>query len=346
LLLAASVAAALVAAFGSFNLWQDDFGLFWSQQPKTVWVREKTTKYLFAHRYIPENFEGLLMGPSYSDSFMETRQIEGYRIYNMSMDGANATEIRDVALTALDAGKMRFIIVCLTPYITKDHGIKGAEINPKEYWGSVFSLLPLDVLKAKWAAGSKADPERASAWGMTSFIQRPHMTWERFMKSEANGSNYYADLDPVAVEHLGEVLKAARAKNVQVFAYFYPYNRWFTDSVDAAMWKRYRTAVEALFEPGRDVVWDMTGPEYDPVRTDPGCYTDAHLSAAGARMVLADIKRVLDQHLNGITAPLPFAADDPAVCYGKPGQGSGYDRPQSTLGQKVSMHAGKAADAN
>jgi len=336
LLLAAMVTLSLVLAFSAFNLWRDDFGLFWSQDAKPVYTREKTTKYLLAHRYIPAKFEALLMGPSYADSFMDTRQVSGYRMYNMSMDGANATELREVALTAIDKGDLRFIVICLTPYITKDHGIKGAEISPKEYWGSLFSLLPIEIASARWDARGKAEARAASTWGMTAFIQRPHMTWERYMRSETNGTNYTADLDPVAVQHLGDIVTAARAKNVRVFAYFYPYNRWFTQSVDQAMWQRYRTAVEALFDKN-DVVWDMTTPAYDAMRTDPGCYTDAHLSAAGARIVLADIKRILDLHLKGETAPSPLAAGEKSPCYGKPGQGSGFDRPASALVDPMSI---------
>jgi hypothetical protein len=327
LLLASGVAIALIATFGLFNLWRDDFGLFWSNEPKPIWSLEKTSKYLLAHRYIPRNFEGLLMGPSYSDSFMDTRQITGYRLYNMSMDGANATELREVALTAISRGNLRYIVICLTPYITKDHGIKGAEINSKEYWGSLFSLIPVEMLSARWRGRNRIEANEASTWGMVSFAQRPHLPWEQFMRSEANGSNYTVDLDPVAVQHLEDILKAARLHNIRIFAYYYPYNRWFTESVDAAMWQRSRSAVAALFDSKNDVVWDMTAPEYNPLRSDPGCYTDAHLSAAGARLVLADIRRVLDLHLKGLESSGPFAAGTKSPCYRQPGEGSGYDRP-------------------
>jgi hypothetical protein len=322
---------ALIGGFACFNLGQDDFGLFWSDDAKRIWTREKTSKYLLSYRYIPTNFEGLLMGPSYSDSFMDTRQLAGYKVYNMSMDGANATELREVALNAMERGNFRFIIICLTPYITKDHGIKGSEIHPKEYWGSLFSLLPVDILTAKWRTRANRDLNAASTWGMTEFIQRPKIPWEKFMNSEADGSNYHAALDPVAVQHLADIIQAARAKNVKIFAYSYPYNWGFTNTVDPAMWQRYEAAVHSLFDRAQDVVWDMTAPAYDPLRTDPGCYTDAHLSTAGARIVLADIKRVLDQYFEGGNRPLPFKSGEQFACYGKPGEGSGYDRPTATL---------------
>ena len=70
-------AALLLGSFAACNYARDDFGLFGSDGEKRIWTREKTSKYLLSHRYVPENFDGLLIGPSYSDLNFDTRTIEG-----------------------------------------------------------------------------------------------------------------------------------------------------------------------------------------------------------------------------------------------------------------------------
>jgi hypothetical protein len=73
-------------------------------------------------------------------------------------------------------------------------------------------------------------------------------------------------------------------------------------------------------------VWDMMGPGYQALRSDAACYTDGHLSVAGAGLVLADIQRTLDErfHAAVVTAALPGSGS--LACLGRPGAGSGYDR--------------------
>ena len=319
----------LIGPFIAYNFIVDDFGLFWSSSPKRIWTQEKTTKYLMSFRYIPKNFDGLLIGPSYSDGLMNTRAIEGFQVYNLSMDGGNATELRMAAVNALQRGHFKLLIICLTPYITKDSGIKGSQINVKEYWGSLFSLLPVEMLMAKWQRHEAPadDLLRDSDHGSAS-LARPVYAWNDFVRNEIDDPlENEVRVDPAAYRDLKSITDAAHRRGIRVFAYYFPNSVWRSASaVGSGDWAGYQRRVQQLLSDPADVVWDMMGPDYRSLREDAACYTDGHLSEAGARLVMADINRQIANHLRNAHLPPVFPRSTHLACLGTPGAGSGFDR--------------------
>jgi hypothetical protein len=314
--------------FVLYNLYQDDFGLFWSTAPKRVWTLEKTSKYLMSYRYIPQNFDGLLIGPSFSDGLMDTRRLSDYRIYNLSMDAGNSTELRAAALNALERGHMRVLVICLSNYLTQESGMKGPQINSKEYWGSLFSWLPIEVLNAKWKikSGKLPDTFAGSEWGMGNILPRRTYPWDEFAKIQGQGSSdmHFSDQ---AFKYLQDIIDSAHEHNVRVYAYVFPYTVWRIQTYNrSGDWAKYKARARALFDPAKDVVWDMSSPGYEPFNADPGCYTDGHLSKVGADWVLTDIQRHLRQGVPASALEPPFDRSVKYACSGKPGAGSGYDR--------------------
>ena len=125
----------------SVNLWIDLYGLFWrtGKDGINIYSDERTTKYLLAHRYVPLNFDAYILGPSLSAN-LNTKEIAKYKIYNMSMMGANITEQREVLNKAMERSTPKFVIICLHPYLTADHGMKTGMINSREYYGAIGSV--------------------------------------------------------------------------------------------------------------------------------------------------------------------------------------------------------------
>ena len=327
LLLVAGLVVSVALPLIVVNFFMDEFGLFQPHESRRIWTLEKTSKYLLSFRYIPSHFDGLLIGPSFSDGLMDTRALPG-RIYNASMDAADASELAPVAINAIDRGRMKVLILCISPYLTKDHGMKGPQINAKEYWGSVFSWLPFEVETARYEirSGRIADTFLGSEWGMGNLISRKVYPWRQF-EAVARADAPETRVDPQSYAELRAILNSARERGVKIYAYFYPYSFWSLESVaDSGAWSAYQARMRAMFEPG-DVVWDMTEPRYDTLRHDAACYTDGHLSAAGARLVLADIS----WHLTRDSSH-PMPPSDPLLqsgshlaCLGQAGAGSGFD---------------------
>lgn len=344
LALVLALVVSVAGSFTLFNLVQDDFGLFWSRQDKRIWTLEKTTKYLLSYRYIPEHFDGLLIGPSYSDGFVNTKQLDGYRIYNLSMEGGNATELRAAAVNAMERGHMRFIVICLSSYLTKDHGMKGPQINAKEYWGSLFSWLPIEILRAKWEARRHPEADRyvGTEWGASQPLSH-HIAipWDDYIQMQLNDP-LLPQVDPVAYEDLRAIVATAHARGVKVLAYFYPYDHWrIRQALANGMWQRYQADMRALFDPRTDVVVDMTTPDYMAMRFDVACYTDEHLSAAGAQRMLAELQRLLDAHIRGIPR-VPTLKTVARVC-APSREASGFDRAPDALATELrSLTAARA----
>ena len=46
------------------NYYIDIYGLFRGKKERTIYINERTTKNLLSMRYVPENFEGIIIGPS------------------------------------------------------------------------------------------------------------------------------------------------------------------------------------------------------------------------------------------------------------------------------------------
>jgi hypothetical protein len=325
----AGAVAALALPFVAYNFISDDFGLFWSQAPRRIWFQEKTSKYLMSFRYIPRHFDGLLIGSSYSDGSLNTRRLRGYRIYNLSMEGGNATELRAAAVNAIDQGRMRLLIICLGPYITKNSGFKGDEISAKEYWGSLFSLLPLKLAAAKFRVRWSGEPDlwADSEWGSADLPRRKY-PWNEFIQvAEREPVESEIRIDPTAQRDLAAIIAAAHRAGVRILAYFYPYNIWSVETaIDSGDWGDYRARTLALFDRRIDIVWDMMGPRYDSFRRDVACYSDGHLSAAGMNLVIEDIQAHIDL-IRAARATAPVAAlPDHFPCLGTAGAGSGFDR--------------------
>jgi hypothetical protein len=335
----ASIVGILGLTFTAFNLWEDDFGLFWSNAPKRIWDQERTSKYLMSFRYIPNHFDGLLLGPSYSDR-LDTRRLDGYRTYNLSVDGADATELRTLALNVIERGDIKFIILCLDPYLTLSVGLKGDQINQKEYWGSLFSLLPIRIVRAKLAARLRPgdDVWADSTWGYEARYSKS-FTWDEFVKMESEeGDVSDVHINPIAYQQLRDIIDSAHRHGIRVLAFVLPANAWYLRAaVDSGKWDAYIARTKALFDSPRDVFWDMTVSDYAALRRDPSCYTDRHASRAGARLILADIKSHLDWALKGISTPPVFPLPRAFACFGQEGSGSGYDRaipPSDALEQR------------
>jgi hypothetical protein len=221
------------------------------------------------------------------------------------------------------------MIVCLDPYLTKDSGIKGAQINVKEYWGSLYSLLPLKMLQGKLEhlRPGFVDELAGSEWGAAN-IPRPTYTWDEFVQRETDDPlERQLQIDPAGYRDLRAIIDTAHQRGVPVLAYFFPSSIWRSETaVRSGDWAKYRAQALALFDGRRDYVWDMMTPPYESLRSDAACYTDGHLSDSGSRLLLADIQRAVDERIKGLSEAPVFPRPARYACLGTPGGGSGYDR--------------------
>lgn len=286
----------LAGGFILFNYIQNDFGLFGNRASCKIWYHEKTTKYLMAHNYIGINFDGLLIGSSVSAN-LNPAQLPQYKLYNLSMNGGNISELKFACDKVFEQNAIKYIVICLYPYLTKNSGCKGAQIDPYEYWGSLFSMLPVRVLLEKiWSLTGTQDTFHSSTAGYNdSNLFKENFDFAAKVKKEQHHVIQEVDIDPVAYDELKEVISTAHQKDIIVFAYFTPiYTKIFHTYTVAGAWKRYQEKMINLFTQ-QDIVWDMNTDEYSYIHSRLDSYSDGHLSNKGAELVLSDIGRKFDE---------------------------------------------------
>ncbi|MBL4702285.1 hypothetical protein JYU15_00905 [bacterium AH-315-I18] len=304
------LAIGLPLAWVTYNLCINDFGLWYSKDNCYINKYERASKYLLTKRYIPENFNGLLIGPSYSDNIY-TQPIKDFKVYNLSIGGGNATELKLLVESAMNTGKFKILIVCMSPFITKDHGIKSNQLTQTTYIDTLCGELSFKIFCSKIAIQLNSESHAEfnnSQWGTTNFQLK---AWKKTKFASENlpyldlPSEYGSHTDFVdtrAVDQLKELFELARAKNINIIAYYYPiYKGLFNKQYGSQGWKDYKNQVHHVFTE-KDLVFDMNASEYREFTRNIDNYSDGHLSESGAhvfsKLLASKVQQWRKQHLH------------------------------------------------
>lgn len=291
----------IVGVFLLTNIYIDIYGLFWGRKDRKVYTNERTSKYLLSFRYIPENYDGFIIGPSLSAN-LDPTQITNYKIYNASIMGANISDLHYLIKNMVNKGKMKVAIICLDPYLTKEFGRKSATIDPKEYYGALGSVnliktYSMYVVRSSNLFQSTFRPTMADANGWNRFdleIKNPNP--QKAIEEKVN-SNFIEQIkiDPNAYMELKEVIAELKAKNIKVVAYFTckPYGIYL---VGKKYYNEFENQMLKLFD-SNDLMINLNDARYKYITSDYASFVDhGHLSAKGQAFVLGAIDSLI--HVN------------------------------------------------
>ncbi len=294
------LSACFITVTVSFNIYMNEYGLFGSAKGKSIkiWDNERTSKYLLSYNYIPANFEGILIGPSVSDN-LDTKKISGYKIYNASLNGGNISELKYIVENIIHNGNLKFIIVCLYPYITKDHGRKTSYINQKEYWSSLGSMQTLKFYGHKISALFGFSHDVYNDYGYNNIkllAEKSTATKQPIIKIDNVAItkltlNQVEFIDGIAYNELLELINLSRKRGVKIFGFYYPY---FMANYDEKRFKTYKEKIDKIFDKN-DLIWNLNDDEHLAFRCDLSNYYDGkHLSREGANYLVREINDKLD----------------------------------------------------
>lgn len=275
----------------------NEYGLFGNTKGRSIkiWHNERTSKYLLSYNYIPANFEGILIGPSVSDN-IDTKKISGFKIYNVSIDGGNISELKYIVDNVIQKGNLKFIIICLYPYMTKDHGRKTSYIDPQEYWSSLGSRQTLNFYKSKLFIMNGIGYDYFNDYGYNNYNLSKEKGGNREQKTinneTINKKNTPLEfVDKIAQKELTEIVNLARKKGIKIFAFYYPY---FIENYNDLRFKAYKEIIDKIFNE-QDIIWNFNTNEYLAFRSDPNNYYDkGHLSWKGADYMIREINNKLN----------------------------------------------------
>ena len=295
----------VVLSIVGINYWWDPYGIWHDVSGKDIRMIEsaRTTKYLMGFNYIPSNFNGLLIGPSLSAN-MNTKKIKNYKLYNVSFNGANITELDTVVRNILEHDKKRnikFVVFCINTYMTKNYGEKSTALDPKHFLGTLGSINMLELLYNKYRIklNPKWDKFHDSSYGFIDndkhekSLDSKEMLFQKLKKMK-NGEDKLI-VNSKAMKEFEELVKYIRSKKIKIFAYVYPrqydmYKLWEKEYNDIY-------EVQKSFFTKDDVVFDFNDKKFESFRKDYNSYIDgSHLSHKGADVVLREIEKRLDQY--------------------------------------------------
>jgi len=291
-----------------FNLYQNEFGLFGDSNGKNIriYANQKTSKYLFSFNYIPDNFDGILVGASYSNQMIDTQKLSNhYDIYNLSMDGANISELKVAIDNTIKYGDIKLFIICLSPYITKNNGIKSSQINPKEYYSSLGSISNFKYYYKKYIDLEQGDKSEYydSYWGYINNEQAlkntdSTMEIDDYISDLKKTTGFKIHVDNIAYNELSQTLSNIRNKGIQVIAYYHPFpKRLFNVKAYRESYAGYKDKIDKLLDFKDDVVIDFNQTKYNYIRGYDDSYSDAgHLSKLGANKII----NVLKTHIGNL----------------------------------------------
>jgi hypothetical protein len=289
---------AVAALVIPLNMYLDMYGLFRSSRGRalSVYGEERIAKYLHSFRYVPENFDGILLGSSVSDN-LDTKRFRGYRVYNASIDGGNVADLKPIAENVFRRGNLKLTIVCIHRYLTNDHAEKTDLMTARQYWGALMSPQLLTAYFSRLAMRAGVVSGRYDECGTLHYgadidsarVRRTiENTVDEIRRGTASLGNYY--IDPVALAELEGILTAARRHSGRMLV-FYPPIPAPVLAVVGAQFASYRDRISGLLDPS-DILVDFNDGSYAGMRSDYRNFIDGvHLSTTGARLVISELSQ-------------------------------------------------------
>ena len=261
----------------------DIFGLFRDSTGKHLHVQhnERTGKFFLNVRYVPSNFDSLLIGGS-STSNWPMKELTFGHFYNESIYGSNYVEEKALVEEAMRRRHFRYAICLVNPYQMASHDFHEGSGPPPmlEALGSVNVLR--EEFYLAWGRARHAD----STFWPDGGEQMPASTGH-----EDPYTTYTFAYDPVALDALQRTLDELRAAGTRII--------FLRTGVYEPIYQRHKAELDRFYaafplrKEGEPLV-DFNAPEYAAFRSDASRWVDPpHLNDASALLAAAELNRIL-----------------------------------------------------
>lgn len=291
----------IIFIIAAINYFMNDYGLFNTQEEKRIYMDEKDSKYLLSLNYIPNNFDAILIGPSLSDS-IQTKNITNHKVYNLSMAGANISELSLVVKNVVEKKDIQFALVCLDPYLTKDFGIKSLHIVENEKIQTLFSMkaLKINLKKIYFYLFPYKDKFLNSEWGYNKIIvSKEHNSTKEIAKrvNQIKEDSYDIVINKDAILELERLINLFENKNIKTIFYLHPipYKIYSQNKYT----KQYLEFRKLMYKSvGSNPVYDMNTKRYDYIRKMDSNYLDSgHLSEKGVDLITKELNNIINENI-------------------------------------------------
>jgi hypothetical protein len=288
-----------LAIIVSTNVLIDIYGLFLPTAGKKlpIYNNERVSKYLLSYRYIPENFDAAIIGTSLSanlDVAPYNKTSSKYQIYNASIMGANISEITPVAENLVKGG-VNNIIICFSPYMTKNSGSKEVDLNIKLYYGALgsknlYETYLVALIRKFELLPNKYPKNQVDEYGVNHYenLFKVGNVKEKIQKVIEGTKNEKLAIDPIALKELQNLIQLLNDKKVNYIGYFHPIPREvFEDKHEDYI--NFERTVRGLVNDNNKLI-DFNTSNYNWFTSDYSNYIDhGHLSNKGQVTILTTL---------------------------------------------------------
>jgi hypothetical protein len=294
----------LLVAVVLLNMSIDIYGIFRSAKGRhlSVYGDERIAKYLLSEKYVPENFDTLLVGSSVSANW-NTSGIDALRVYNESLDGGNIVEEKAIADQALSNSHIRAAILIVHPYLTSSHEFETVRLTPRENLAALGSQSLLDAYKSEVRVKFHLEKQEFDEFGTDDFGDIPQKMNPHLKKLMAPGTEF--SIDGPAMAGYRALVDELHSSNIQIIYVIPPVLESIYFSKAGAFANYSHTVMENKREGDR--VIDFTSDEFVDFRSNPGNFKDGvHLTNQSAQEVVAIINDRVNQWIQNGQLPGKF----------------------------------------
>jgi hypothetical protein len=288
----------LLATVG-INIYIDLYGLFRSVEGRQIVVHnnERISKYLLSRRYIPQNFNALIVGPSLSDNLNVTlfnEKSTHLKIYNGSIMGANISELKPIVENAI-LGKVTKVVFCLNPYLFGESENKEVKFDDRLYYGAVGSIdlyqtYLVAVIRHFNMLPNKFPKNQIDYSGVNNYEFSFKQADIRAKIDEELKLHKDEDLkmDSIALDQFKDLVTVLKNAGVEVYGYFHPLPYEIYEN-NRKKYEDFKHHMKSILKDDTKLV-DFNELEYYELTHDYDHFIDhGHLSVKGQQRVLGVI---------------------------------------------------------
>jgi hypothetical protein len=299
--LLAALSILLISITVFINTKIDIYGLFTPVKGRSISIlnNERVSKYLLSYHYIPENFNSVIIGTSLSDNLDVSVFDNGdFKIYNASIMGANISEINPIAKNVIKGG-IKNVILCISPYLTKNSGSKEVEFGQKVYLGALGSvdlyqtyavglIRHYNLLPRKFPLGQF---NNHGVHFYNDFFKLDNVQ-EKINEEIKLHANEDIVIDSVALTQFKELISLLDENHINSIGYFHPVPSEIYES-NRANYERFEETITNIID-GRMRLINFNSLSNRSFTSDYTNYIDhGHLSIKGQQVILDSLYKSL-----------------------------------------------------
>ena len=297
LLLTTALIIGIAALSIAVNMLIDPYGLFRpvSGRRLSAYGDTRISKYLLNMRYVPENFNAVLIGNSLSANW-NMRGIEKVRVYNDSINGGNIVEEKAIVESALARHSLSVAFITVNPDFTTTHNFKTAVLDPALKWSALGSISLGRVYKGMFLDRLHPGVAPVDDVGTVTFPAYPTDLDEGEKDLWLSGGEF--PIDSVAWQSYKDLIAELRRHGVRIFFVIPPTSEWILTPRRQAFDNYVRLVATDIAGP-EDTWIDFASKPYEAFRADRSNFNDGvHLYPSATERIVAEMNRVVDQRLH------------------------------------------------